>query len=133
MARVLIIHSADSKTAKMARALKTGAEKNGNKVDLYEAGEGNDEISFNKYNLVIAGSPSKGIIKGRPAEDIKKTLNRCKRTVGTEAMAYIVPSFFGNTKALRLLMEELEKLGCVVKDFASLKNIQQAEEFGRKL
>ncbi|MGM0419945.1 MAG: DNA-binding response regulator [Bacillota bacterium] len=133
MARVLIIHSADPKTSKMAGVIKTGAEKNGYNVDLYEAGEGNDEINFYKYDLVIAGSPSKGIIKGRPADDIKKTLSRCKRTVGTEAMAYIVPSFLGNTKALRLLMEELEKLGCVVKDFASLKNTQQAGEFGRKL
>ncbi len=133
MARILIIHSADKKTEEIAETIKTGAEKKGYQVDIMEAGQGRDEISFYKYDLIIAGSPSNGIFKGRPAADIKKTLSRSKQTVGKDAMAYIVPSFFGNTKALRLLMAELEKLGCVVKDFASLKNKESAEEFVNKL
>ena len=133
MARILIIHSADKKTEEIAETIKTGAEKKGHQVDIMEAGQGRDEISFYKYDLIIAGSPSNGIFKGRPAADIKKTLSRSKQTVGKDAMAYIVPSFFGNTKALRLLMAELEKLGCVVKDFASLKNKESAEEFVNKL
>lgn len=133
MARLLIIHSADKKTEEIGNTIKNITEQKGYQVDIVAAGQGRDEISFYKYDLVIAGSPSNGIFKGRPADDIKKTLSRSKQTVGKEAMAYIVPSFFGNTKALRLLMAELEKLGCVVKDFASLKNKEAAEEFANKL
>ncbi len=131
MKRVLIIYSREGRAEDVARGIKKGAEEMGHRAEIMPASEKGEEISFHPYDLVIVGSPKKGLIRGSPASDIAPTLSRCKRTVGQDCYAYITPSIIGSTKALRELMEEMEKLGCVVRDFATLKKESDGIEFAR--
>lgn len=133
MQKILILHSPDKKVQQLAEEIKKGAETGGHRVDLIAAsGSGGKDISFHPYDLVVVGSEKKGLIKGRPPQVMGETFSRCKRTVGQESMAFLKPSLFGNTRALRELMNEMEKQGMVVKDFATLKSTADAEEFGRE-
>ncbi len=132
MKKILVIHSQEGGAVEVARGIKEGAENQGHRVDIIKASVRGEEISFHPYDLVIVGSPKTGLIKGRPAADIAPTLERCKRTVGQECYAYITPSLIGSTRALRNLMEEMEKHGCVVRDFATLKKKEEGMEFARE-
>ncbi len=132
MKNILIIYSQEGDAEKVARGIKEGAESQGHRAELLAASGEGDEISFHKYDLVIVGSPTKGLIKGRPAEDISPTLDRCKHTVGQDAFAFITSSLIGSTKALKKLMEQLEKQGCVVKDFETLKKKADGEKLGQE-
>ncbi len=132
MKKILIIHSQEKGVKNVALGIKKEAERQGHRVDIEEASVTGQEISFHQYDLVIVGSEKTGFIKGKPASDIAPTLNRCKRTVGQDCYAYITPSLLGATRALKKLMEEMEKHGCVVKDFATLKKEKDGEEFARE-
>ncbi len=130
--KILILHSPDKKVVQVAEGIKKGAETSGHRVDMIAAsGASGRDISFHVYDLVIVGSEKKGLIKGRPPQVMGETFSRCKRTVGQESMAFLKPSLFGNTRALRELMNEMEKQGMVVRDFATLKSSEEGEEFGR--
>ena len=131
MKKILIIHSQEKGPKSVAQGIKKEAERQGHRADIIPASVKGDEISFHQYDLVIVGSAKKGLIKGKPASDIAPTLSRCKRTVGQESYAYMTPSLIGTTKALKNLMEEMEKQGCVVKDFATLKKEKDGKEFAR--
>ncbi len=133
MQKILILHSEDKKVTAVAEGIKKGAEASGHRVDIKLAtGASGQDISFHPYDLVIVGSEKKGLIKGRPPEVMSETFSRCKRTVGQESMAFLRPSLFGNTRALRELMNEMEKHGMVVRDFATLKSTADGEEFSQE-
>lgn len=133
MQKVLIIYSAKGKVDSIAEGIAAGMQKNGHQVTLKAAGETDKPISFYAYDLVIVGSPTLGFFKGKIADDLAPFLKNCKRTGGQEAVAFVSPRLFGTTKALKKVMAELEKLGCIVKNFTSLKNYNQALEFGKSI
>jgi menaquinone-dependent protoporphyrinogen IX oxidase len=130
--KILIIHSVEGDVDEIARGLSEGARKNGHQVDIISTKE-NKNITFFPYDLVIVGSPTRGFFKGKIATDISPFLSQCKRTMGKTAIAFVSPRAFATTRALKVLMGELEKLGCFVKDFASLSNYNGGVEFGRTL
>ena len=132
MKKILIIHSLEGNLDEIVGGIKQGAENAGHRVEVVNPENRKSVISFHPYDLVLAGSPTRGIFRGSIATDIIDILKDCKRTAGQRAAAFVTPSFFATTKALKKLMAQLEKQGCIVNDFSSLKNKQQAVEFGRK-
>ncbi|HLV10728.1 MAG TPA: DNA-binding response regulator [Halanaerobiales bacterium] len=130
--KILIIHSVEGDAGKIARGLGEGSRKNGHQVDVINTKESRN-INFFPYDLIIVGSPTIGFFKGKIAKDLSPFLGQCKRTVGKDAIAYVSPRAFATTKALKALMGELEKLGCVVKNFTSLKSYNDGLEFGTNL
>ncbi|MFP4662059.1 MAG: flavodoxin family protein [Halanaerobiales bacterium] len=133
MKKILIIHSTEGNLPEVARGIAEGASKKGNQVDVVSTAEQGKVVTFFPYDLILVGSPAKGIIKGKIAGDIRPFLSQCKRTSGKEAVAFVTPSGFATDKALKVLMGELEKLGCFVNNFKTVKNKSQAVSFGEKL
>ncbi len=130
--KILIIHSVKGDIDQIAKGLSEGAQKKGHQVDIVSTRE-NKIVNFFPYDLVIVGSPTRGFFKGKIATDISPFLNQCKRTMGKKAFAFVTPKAFATTSALKILMGELEKLGCFVKDFTSLSNYNDGLEFGSTL
>lgn len=130
MQKVLIIYSTEGELKNIAEGIAKGARGKGYEVELIDTNYSGRPVSFFKYDLVIAGAPTRGIFRGKIPSDLSGFLNECKRTVGQDTMAFVTPRFFATNKALKKVMGELEKQGCIVKDFRSIKNEKEAEEFG---
>ena len=133
MKKILILHSIAGNMAQIASGIKEGAENGGHRVEVMTPENKKSVISFHPYDLVLAGSPTRGFFRGNIATDVIDLLKKCKRTEGQQAAAFVTPRFFATTGALKKLMAQLEKQGCIVNNFTSLKNRQQAVEFGRNM
>lgn len=133
MKRILIIHSVEGKLKEIAEGIARGAERNGYQVDVLSTKDTGRVVTFLPYDLILVGSPAKGVVKGKIAEDIPPFLSQCKRTAGKEAIAFVTPNGLATDRALKVLMGELEKLGCFVNDFRSISNLQSAVAFGENL
>jgi len=131
--RVLIIYSKEGDVKEIAEGIAEGAREKGYKVDLQDTEITGKPVSFYPYDVVIAGAPTQGIFRGKIPSDLASFLKECKRTGGQDAMAFVTPRFFATNKALKLVMGELEKLGCIVKDFRTIKNRKEAVDFGKAL
>ena len=131
--KILIIYSKEGDIKDIAEGIAEGAKENGYQVELKDTEIDGRPVSFFPYDLVIAGAPTQGIFRGKIPSDLSSFLKECKRTGGQDAMAFVTPRFFATSKALKLVMGELEKLGCIVKDFRSIKNRKEAVNFGKAL
>lgn len=133
MQRLLIIHTPDADLKDIAEGIREGAESQGFRVDLKSTNDIGNGVSFYPYDLVIAGSPTEGIFRGKIDQSLNKFLSEAKRTVGKDAVAYVKPRFFATNKALKKVMSALESQGCIVKNFKAIKNHQSAVEFGKNI
>ncbi|MFW6034656.1 MAG: DNA-binding response regulator [Halothermotrichaceae bacterium] len=133
MKKILIIYSTEGELDEVVRGIEKGASANGHQIDVLSTDEKPQTLSFHPYDLVLVGSPTKGLFKGKIAGDIDPFLRDCKRTEAQDAVAFVTPRFFATTKSLKKLMGVLEKQGCFVKNFVSLKTKVDAFDFGKKL
>lgn len=133
MKKVLIIHSKEGDLTDISQGIAKGLKENGHQVDILDTEDSGRPVTFFPYDLVIAGAPTKGIFRGKIPADLGKFLKDCKRTGGQDAMAFVTPRFFATNKALKKVMGELEKLGCIVIDFRIIKNSKEATEFGKNI
>lgn len=133
MQKILIIYSKEGDIKDIAEGIAEGAREEGYQVELKDTEIDGRPVSFFPYDLVIAGAPTQGIFRGKIPSDLSSFLKECKRTGGQDAMAFVTPRFFATNKALKLVMGELEKLGCIVKDFRKIKNRKEAVQFGKKI
>ena len=131
--KILIIYSKEGDIKDIAEGIAEGAREEGYQVELKDTEIDGRPVSFFPYDLVIAGAPTQGIFRGKIPSDLSSFLKECKRTGGQDAMAFVTPRFFATNKALKLVMGELEKLGCIVKDFRKIKNRKEAVQFGKKI
>ena len=133
MQRLLIIYTPDAGLKEIADGIKAGAESQGFRVDMKNAKDIGNGVSFYPYDLIAAGSPTKGIFKGKIDKSLNKFLAEAKRTVGSDAVAYVKPRFFATNKALKKVMAVLESQGCIVKNFKAIKDYRSAVEFGKNI
>lgn len=133
MQRLLIIHTPDADLKEIAEGIKEGAESQGFRVDIKNTKDIGNGVSFYPYDRILAGSPTKGIFRGKIDQSLNKFLSESKRTVGKEAVAYVKPRFFATNKALKKVMSALEAQGCIVKNFKAIKDHQSAVEFGKNI
>ncbi len=133
MQRLLIIHTPDADLKDIADGIKEGAESKGFRVDIKSTKDIGSGVSFYPYDLILAGSPTEGIFRGKIDQSLNKFLSEAKRTVGKDAVAYVKPRFFATNKALKKVMAALESQGCIVKNFKAIKNHQSAVEFGKNI
>ena len=131
--RLLIIYTPDSDFKDIAEGIKEGAETQGFRVDIKNTKDISNGVSFYPYDLILAGSPTKGIFKGKIDQSLNKFLAEAKRTVGKDAVAFVKPRFFATNKALKKVMAALEEQGCIVKNFKAIKDHQSAVEFGKNI
>ena len=133
MQRLLIIHTPDADLKGIAEGIKEGAESQGFRVDIKNTKDIGNGVSFYPYDLILAGSPTKGIFRGKIDQSLNKFLSESKRTVGKDVVAYVKPRFFATNKALKKVMSALESQGCIVKNFKAIKDQQSAVEFGKNI
>lgn len=131
--RLLIIHTPDADLKEIAEGIKEGAKAQGFRVDIKNAKDIGSGISFYPYDLIVAGSPTKGIFKGKIDKKLNSFLSEAKRTAGKDAVAFVKPRFFATNKALKKVMAALESQGCIVKNFKALKNRKAGVEFGKNI
>lgn len=131
--RILIIHTPDKDIKDIAEGIKEGAEAQGFKVDIKNTKDIGNGVSFYPYDLVLAGSPTEGIFRGKIDQSLNRFLSEAKRTVGKDAVAFVKPRFFATNKALKKVMAALESQGCIVKNFKAIKNHQSGVEFGKNI
>ncbi|MFW5991586.1 MAG: flavodoxin family protein [Halanaerobiaceae bacterium] len=133
MKKILVIHSTEGKIPEISSGIAQGASARGHQVDVISTKDQGKVISFFPYDLILLGSPARGFIRGKIASDIRPFLSQCKRTAGKKAIAFITPSYFATNKALKILMGELERLGCFVNDFATLRSKSDGKDYGQNL
>lgn len=133
MQRLLIIHTPDADLKDIAEGIKEGAEAQGFRVDIKNTNDIGNGVSFYPYDLILAGSPTKGIFRGKIDQSLNKFLSEAKRTVGKDTVAFVKPRFFATNKALKKVMSALESQGCIVKNFKAIKDHQSAVEFGKNI
>ncbi|MBE3577192.1 MAG: DNA-binding response regulator [Limnochordales bacterium] len=131
--KALVIYSSEGNLAPLVEGIKRGLEKGGWNVEVVAASRSDARPIPGGYDLVCVGSPSYGFWRGRAAEDIEPTLKRCRRLEGVSAAAFVTPRAFASQMALRQVMAMLEREGAFVRDFATIANVKQAEEFGNRL
>lgn len=132
--RALVLYSREGRVPGLAQALAQELGTHGYQVQLMEAEEkGTGPITCGVYDLVVAGSPVKGIFGGKVATDIELSLRRCSRLEGKTSAAFVQPGIFGSAKALRLLMGQLERHGAIVRDFATLSSDSEVRSFAERL
>lgn len=133
MKKILLIHSTEGKLPEITQGIAQGASNQGHQVDIISTKQQGKVVTFFPYDLVLLGSPARGFIRGKIASDIRPFLSQCKRTAGKKAIAFVTPSYFATNKALKTLMGELEKLGCFVNDFTTLRSKSDGVDYGQKL
>jgi len=131
--KILIIYSKEGKLKEIAEGIAEGARKEGNETEVIDTTYSERPVTFFPYDLVVAGAPTQGIIRASIPSDLSEFLKKCKRTGGQKAVAFVTPRFFATNKALKKVMGELEKIGCIVNDFRAIKNRKEAVEFGQSL
>jgi len=131
--KALVIYSSEGRLEPLAGGVKRGLEQGGWNVEVVAASRSEARPLPGGFDLICVGSPSFGFWKGRAAEDIAPTLKRCRRLEGVPAAAFVTPRALASQMALRHVMALLEREGAFVRDFATIANVKQAEEFGARL
>ncbi|OCL25678.1 hypothetical protein U472_15215 [Orenia metallireducens] len=131
MKKVLIAYSKDEKLSSIVDGLKLGFEEHGIKVDTEEILNNSTKIYFGRYDLVVVGSLNLGIFGGKIDPKIDLFLQNAKMTTGQDVIVFVQERFWGRSKALKSLMNKLESLGCVVKDFRELASKEDGQRYAK--
>lgn len=131
MKKVLIAYSKDKKLFNIVDGLKLGFEENGIKVDTQEIANASTKVYFGRYDLVMVGSPNLGLFGGQIDSKIDLFLKNAKMTTGQDVVAFVQERFWGRSKALKVLMDKLESIGCIVKDFRELASKEHAQRYAK--
>lgn len=132
--RAIVIHDGARRTAQLAEAIAAGLNEAAIKTELHVAQERpSAPLSVAPYDLVCVGSSIVSFFGGRISDAIDATVRQCSRMEGKTVAAFVAPRLFGTTKALRRLMEALERQGAIVRDFSSPRSRGEAAAFGRRL
>ena len=131
--KILLVYSTEGNIEDYAKSLKKGIESNGHTVVMQSVNNGGSVVSCHGYDILIIGSPIKGVFGGKIASDIRPFLETLKRIEGKDSIAFADRKLFGTDKAIRNLMEMMESQGCIVKDFQGFRSTQDAYKFGIKI
>ncbi|GAB6099519.1 hypothetical protein JCM16358_13980 [Halanaerocella petrolearia] len=127
--RVLVIHSTTDSLKDLVAGLQAGLEKQGARVDIEEVKNRTRPLNWAPYDLVLVGSPALGFFGGKIDNELKGFLRQCKRTSAQKTIAFVNSKLFGASKAVKTLMDQLEKQGAFVQDFRVLKDYAEAKSY----
>ncbi len=132
--RALVLYSAQGDLEGLARAVVAGLEKAGFRAEAVRAdARSGGPIAVGLFDLICVGSPVIGTFGGQVAGDLGDVVRRMTRAEGKQAAAFVRPRLFGTTAALRRLMHLMEEQGLVIRDFAALRSVRDAQAFGQRL
>lgn len=131
--RVLVMHTDHPKVQSSAQALQRELAKQGCRVDAVSPSSGSSTpVSTAQYALICVLSEFKGWWKPQIPVEIDNLLKRATRLEGKRGSAFVSPKL-GSSKALRVLMSQMERQGVIVEDFGVLGGEQQASVVAERL
>lgn len=133
--RVLILHFLSKENSKHNLILKnllSGAESNGNQVDLV-SGTLNEDVHFALYDYISVVISSSVLFGSKIPSKVIETLEVGHIPGGKKGAALVVKSGFSSNKTSRVLMKAMEKEGIMLDYFDVILNSDHAVSVGKKL
>lgn len=132
--RAIVIYDATKSMSRVTEAIADALRASDVAVDLHEATtDQRGPFSLAAYDLICVGSSVTSFFGGQISDVVQQTLRLASRLEGKPVAAYVTPSLFGASRALKRLMAALEQQGALVQDFAALRSAQEATAFGKRL
>jgi len=116
----------------LANGLARGIEKQGNQVDVFDAGrDSNAKLTI--YQYIAVGLEPSGSFSGRVPDSVRAFLAGSGVVSGKKSYAFVSRSTFGTAKSLTNLMRSMEGEGMFLKSSDVLRSSIEAEEIGKRL
>lgn len=129
---VVYFQSGNNEVKKTAEALARGIASENHMVDLIN-GETDTDKKLTGYEYIAFGTSPVSLFRGRIHERISGYLKNSGMLSGKRCYAFIRKKGFGSSRALKSLMNEMEKEGMMLKISDILFSTVEAEAAGKKL
>jgi len=116
----------------IANGLARGIEKQGNQVDVFDAGR-DSNVKLTIYQYVVVGMEPSGSFSGKVPDSVRSFLAGSGVVSGKKSYAFVTRSTFGTAKSLTNLMRSMEGEGMFLKNSDVLRSPVEAEEIGKRL
>ncbi|MDI3543546.1 MAG: hypothetical protein PWP57_1151 [Candidatus Atribacteria bacterium] len=127
--RVAFVHSSkDKRIGSLTRYMVSLFEKEGCTVKVIETENTTSPVSLRPFDLIFVGSQVLSLWGGKISSEVITFLQGASGMEGKRAVAYVRPNLFGNDKALKRLMSNMESQGAFVIDFEVLKSEKEARD-----
>ncbi|HHU61033.1 MAG: hypothetical protein QM401_08175 [Bacillota bacterium] len=132
--RVLIMHTNDSRVQRSVDILRRFLEKEESRVDAISPETvSTAPVSTTVYDLVCVVSEFSGWWKPQIPVEVSNLLKKATRLEGKKGAAFVVSRLWGSTKALRVLMGQMERQGVIVEDFGVLGGESEVVSIAKRL
>ena len=133
--KIAVLFFADTnrdKLIKISKALAAGIESQGHTVDLID---GNHDVNtkLTIYSYIVVGSECLSGFGGKIPPKISHFLSSSGIVTGKKSFAFIMKKAMGTPKALKKLMNAMEKEGMFLKFSEILSSPEEAEAIGKRL
>ena len=116
----------------IANGLARGIEKQGNQVDVFDAGR-DSNVKLTIYQYVVVGMEPSGSFSGKVPDSVRSFLAGSGVVSGKKSYAFVTRSTFGTAKSLTNLMRSMEGEGMFLRNSDVLRSPIEAEEIGKRL
>lgn len=132
--RVLILYGGEGgRIGAMTKVISSTIRSRGHEVDEARVESSRRIISLFIYDVVYVGSQVVGMWGGKFSSTLASYLRDCSGLERKKAVVFVTPKLFGTGKAIKKIMNLLEKKGGIVVDFASLRKPSEAEDLAKKI
>lgn len=115
----------------IAEGLKAGIESQGHQVDLIDWDRAVD-VRLTVYEYVAIGCPVVSPFGGKIPE-VQERLSAARIMTGRKAFVFVPRAVFGATRALRRMMDAVEREGVFLRFSEVLRSVDEARAVGARL
>lgn len=135
MPKAIVLYIAgDAVVEEMSKGVVEGLIAAGVSAEVRAIEPGSQQpIPLASYDFACIGSSVTSFFGGKIDSRLAEAMPRFTRFAGKSSAAFVIPRIFGTSRALRNLMEAMERQGAVVRDFAALRMAEQARQFGERI
>lgn len=132
VAVVVIPQSKRDKLLEVAKALGSGIEAQGHRVEIID---GSDDLGskLTIYEYVAIGTEVTSLFGGKVPAHLSAFLKNAGAISGKRAFAFVLKKSIGADKGLQRLMKQMESEGLYLKYSEVLSSPTQATEIGKRL
>ena len=132
VAVVVVPQAKREKLFEVAKALASGIEAQGHRVELIDAG---DDLGskLTIYEYIALGTEVTSLFGGKVPARLSEFLKNAGAISGKRAFAFVLKKSIGAEKGLQRLMKQMEGEGLYLKYSEVLSSAAQATEIGKRL
>ncbi|MFW6313200.1 MAG: flavodoxin family protein [Spirochaetota bacterium] len=132
VAVVFVPQAKREKLIEISKALASGIESQGHRVDLVDASRDvNTKLTI--YEYVAIGTEVVSMFGGKIPEKVSEFLNSSGIVSGKRSFAFVTKKAIGADKGLQRLMKKMESQGMFLKFSDVLSSPAEATEIGKRL